>query len=140
MSSGNRLEDWPTRLNQAIQAARWRPFVWGEHDCCLFAANVVRAMTGNDPAADLRGRYRSRSGAGRLIKDAGGLDALVDRMARAAGLSPIPVAYAHRGDPVLVETEGGPALGICCGPRIACATHEGLVFVDRARALKAWRV
>jgi hypothetical protein len=51
-----RYEDWPQRLVAAIEAARGRPFSWGAMDCCLFAADVVLAMTGVDYAAGFRGR------------------------------------------------------------------------------------
>ena len=40
-----RLDDWPTRLNAFIDAARERPFAWGTWDCCTFAAAAVETVT-----------------------------------------------------------------------------------------------
>ncbi len=48
--SPRRRPDWPARLRTIIEAARERPFSWGQHDCCLFASDAIEAMTGVDPA------------------------------------------------------------------------------------------
>ena len=63
-----RKEDWPERLMALIAERRSRPFAWGEQDCALFACDAVAAMTGADPAAWFRGRYRTRRGAYALLK------------------------------------------------------------------------
>jgi len=46
-------------LADYLKGASGRPFVWGECDCCLFAADWIKARTGIDPAAALRGAYAS---------------------------------------------------------------------------------
>ena len=53
-----RYPDWPSRLERYLQAARGRPFSWGENDCALFACGAVAAMTGEDPASRFRAGYR----------------------------------------------------------------------------------
>ena len=63
-----RLEDWPERLAEAIEAANERPFSWGRHDCCLFACDAVMAMTGVDPAKPFRGKYKTKRGAFGVLK------------------------------------------------------------------------
>jgi len=65
-----RAPDWRARLAAFIEARRATPFVWGAHDCCLFAADAVLAMGGPDVAAPLRG-YASRFGALRRLRRAG---------------------------------------------------------------------
>lgn len=55
--------NWHQHLAQTLQAAMTRPFSWGEHDCCLFAADCVQAVTGVDVAADFRGTYTTPLGA-----------------------------------------------------------------------------
>ena len=43
---------WRSALAAYIAETMRKPFAWGLHDCALFAAGAVEAMTGNDPAAD----------------------------------------------------------------------------------------
>ncbi len=42
------------------------------NDCTTFCATWVEMLTGNDPAADLRGSYRTAEGAHAIIDAAGG--------------------------------------------------------------------
>ena len=67
----NRRPDWNAALRGYIDGCRAKPFVWGRFDCALFAADAVRAMTGANIAADLRGRYTSaRTAAARSRRSA----------------------------------------------------------------------
>ncbi len=45
-----RHPQWITRLPETLKNAINRPFVWGEHDCCLFASDCVIAVCNFDPA------------------------------------------------------------------------------------------
>jgi hypothetical protein len=58
-----RLELWPSRLDAVIQAAATRPFAWGEHDCCTFAADCVEAVTGTRVWPADFGTYTTSMGA-----------------------------------------------------------------------------
>jgi hypothetical protein len=100
-----RFENWPERLNALIALRCSRPFAWGEHDCALFACDAVLAMTGADPAAWFRGRYRTRRGAYRLLKTFGGagLAATWEKIAAQRGLPEIAPAFARRGDVLLFD-------------------------------------
>jgi hypothetical protein len=129
-----RYPDWPERLHRFIEDRREAVFCWGAHDCCLFAADALAAITGADLASDLRGKYASRLGAARLLKKHGGLRAIAD-----ARLERIPTLAAGRGDIVLIETPEGDALGVCLGRQIAAQGSEGLVFMGMERAEAAWR-
>jgi len=138
-----RRPDWPDRLHQALEAVREAPFRWGTNDCALFACDVVEAMTGLDLAADFRGRYRSQAGAGVVLKRAcgGGLEALVEARAAEHGIAEVPVAFAQRGDVVLLDSEAGPALGICLGASAALPrADQGFASIDMAAARRAWAV
>lgn len=110
-----RLPDWPTRLAQACEAARDRPLHWGRCDCVTFAADIVLAITGIDPLADLRGLWRSAGGAHRLLSRLGGLEAAVRWRIGAPLAGP---GLAWRGDVVLVLAPAGPALTVCVGDRL----------------------
>lgn len=60
-----RCEDWHARLAAYVFDAGRTPFAYGSHDCALFAAGAVEAMTGTDLAAGWRGIYRTLAGASR---------------------------------------------------------------------------
>lgn len=133
-----RQQGWEARLSALIEVSRTKPFEWGRHDCCLFAADAVMAINGVDPAADLRGNYSSAVQAADLVAKLGGLDAIPP----SAGFEEVPVKYAHRGDVVLCETAGRDVLGVVdmSGLRVAVPGEEGLVFLPIAAGLKAWRI
>lgn len=133
-----RREDWPEELARMLREASSRPFAWGEHDCCLFAADVVQAITGEDHAAEFRGRYTTAAGAARALKryGAGNLVATID-----AKLPRIAPALARRGDVVCKEFEDvGPALGICVGIQSAFASHTGIAMHNTLDCDHAWRI
>jgi hypothetical protein len=134
-----RREDWPSRLAAALEAARDKPFVWGQHDCGLFAADCVLAMTDTDPAALYRGQYadEERARATMLALAGGGLRAA---WTRALGPAMNNVRMARRGDVALVEIGGVEAAGIVVGSRVACTTEGGLVMVPAHRIVAAWAV
>lgn len=128
-----RRSDWPSRLDAYIEQRRRMPFAWGMQDCCQFAREGVRAITGADPAKGwgLR-RYTTARGAASTLKRIGGVSALPAR----AGLEPVRVALARRGD--VVEREG--TLGICIGAHVAFAGEGGLIFTPVLDCTSAWRV
>jgi hypothetical protein len=92
-----RYPDWPERLAAVLAQHQRTPFVWGEHDCCLFAASVVQALTGVDPAAGWRGTYSTEEQAQALIEEAGGLLALATSALGAPRNNP---QLVQRGDVV----------------------------------------
>lgn len=134
-----RREDWPSRLAAALEEARDKPFRWGSHDCGLFAADCVLAMTGTDPAALYRGQYDDEAGARETMQrlSGGGL-----RAAWTAALGPAMnnVRMAKRGDVVLVEVGGVEATGVVVGSRVACLSEAGLAMVPAHRIVAAWSV
>lgn len=140
MAPALRFEDWPLRLDAFLSAARDRPFSWGDNDCALFVADCIGALTGVDPAADLRGRYVDQDSAAAVI-GAGGLSRLVERIASAHGFQSIQPTFAGRGDVVMFTTpEYGVTLGICIGAYIAAPGADGMILFKRSRIERAWRV
>lgn len=135
-----RHEDWPRCLDEAIAVARVQPFAWGRHDCCLFAADCVVAMTGEDPAAAWRDRYDNADDGYALLTERhrGDLAAAVDAV---LGLRLPGPAFAQRGDVVLIDTSNGLALGVCAGRHhLIPAKPVGLVPFRLSQALAAWRI
>lgn len=150
-----RLEDWPQRLEALIQAAENVPSKWGERDCCLFAADVVLALTDVDPAAEFRGKYHDAWGAGGVLRRILGVPAgsrarwfaLIEDAAKKIcefyGFAQIPVAQARRGDIVFVYLPKNSCLGVVAMngtevyvPRIG----KGLMRLPLPKAGPAWRV
>lgn len=131
-----RFEDWPERLNSKLQESKDKPFEWGDHDCCLFAADVALELTGIDYADTFRNKYSNAVEAMFLLKPYGGIEGYVT--SRLGGS--INVAMAQRGDVVTTETEYGIALGVCNGLLSAFVSPSGLVWYETLECLNAWRV
>lgn len=130
-----KLDDWEARLAAVVTQAHHRPFAWGEHDCCLWAADCVQAQTGQDPAAELRGTYADARGAIALVEQLGGLAAIAER----AGPS-VPALMAAHGDIGLVQHEGRDLLALCNGDCWLVVGPFGLLVLPLTAAVKAWRV
>lgn len=132
-----RLHNWPQRLAEAVTAANEKTFGYGLHDCCLFTADVVQAITGVDYAESLRG-YTSEQEAYEIVEHYGSITAMVSAL---LGAEPIHPAHAMRGDVVLAEYGGRETLGICLGAHCAFAqVGVGLRMLPRASASRAWSV
>ena len=135
-----RLPDWDTRMRLAIDGSAYRPFAYGCWDCCLFAADIVEAMTGTDPAAELRGRYADVMEAMRIIRSYGGMAAMLDEL---LGTAPIKPALASRGDVVLLHPpkDGDiEQIGTCLGDAAIVASESGPRFRPMSHAIAAWRI
>lgn len=132
-----RLENWPVLLSGFIERSLQAPFIWGERDCCLFAANAVREITGVDYAQELRGRYKTARKAQELLKASGGVTGIMERTA----LEEVTPLLAQRGDVVLIETDQGSALGIVgMDGNLLAQGPGGLTTLPLQRAVRAWRV
>lgn len=132
-----RKPDWKACLTVYVADQARRPFAPGVHDCALFAAGAVAAMTGSDPAHGWRGRYRTVQGGLRLLRKEG----YADQIAFAASLLPeIPVAFAAPGDLAVVAAPDGPALGVVQGEAVYVLTPGGLGLLPLLGATRAFRV
>lgn len=132
-----RLANWRPRLIAYLAEAAARPFAEGRHDCALFLAGGVAAMTGVDYAAPYRGRYTTTRGGLRILRKAG----FADHVALAAHhLAERPVAFAREGDGAVVPTGDGPALGIVQGAGVYVLSPAGLAVVPLTAAARAFEV
>lgn len=130
-----RLNDWQQRYSDFVALRMSAPFVWGSNDCCLFAADCVKAMTGVEHAKELRG-YETALQAARIIEDAGGLSAIAT-----AALGPsVTPAYAAVGDVVLIENADREMLAICNGVNVIAPGESGIVALGMESALAVWKV
>lgn len=132
-----RLPDWEARLSAFVARHTDRPFEWGTWDCALMATAAAEAMTGEDRAADFRGRYSDRVGSAKALREigAGTLHKTMDSL-----FDPRPVTMARRGDLVGM----GSAIGVCLGRHAIFVGEEdgeaGFVTVPRALWEHAWTV
>ncbi len=132
-----RLPDWQPRLVRWLELSARRPFEPGRHDCALFLAGAVEAMTGVDPAAPFRGRYTTLRGGLRILRKAG----FADHIALAAHhLREIAPRAARPGDGLVVTTPGGLALGLCQGEAVYVLGPERLALMPAGHALRAFEV
>lgn len=131
-----RVAGWRGRLAEYLASVADKPFRPGHHDCALFAAGAVAAMTGADPAAAWRGRYTTLAGGLRVIRrdgHAGPIDLV-------ASLYPA-TKRPQAGDVAVIGTDEGPALGIVQGPaRIYAVAPLGWAIVPHGRASQYFEV
>ena len=127
------------RLHALVLDRHDKPFVWGIRDCCLWAADAAHAVTGRDMASDLRGCYWSARQAIHLVRDRGGMEAMVTaRMGE-----PIDVSEAIDGDVCLLRPEvhecipGLGALGVLWRGSILAQGDKGLA-VHRINNATTW--
>lgn len=128
-----RLADWRPRLVAYVNQVHAQPFAYGSHDCALFAAGAVEAMTGTDLAAKYRGRYTS-------LKEGLKLSRGQHLAVLKSTFEEIPTAFAGVGDIAMIGEVGFPALGIFDGELVLVLREEGLGLMPRAAATKAYRV
>jgi hypothetical protein len=132
-----RYADWRQHLVAYLADAARRPFAQGTHDCALFLAGGVLAMTGQDYAARYRGRYTTTRGGLRILRK----DGFETHVALAAHYLPdLPVALAREGDAAVVPTGDGPALGIVQGEGIYVLGPGGMGVVPLTTAFRAFEV
>jgi hypothetical protein len=139
----HRYSDWPSRLHSYLETRRYAEFAYGSHDCCLFVADAIVAMTGIDVAASFRNTYHSGPGALRRICAYSAFATVEDLVAtvfREHGLPEISPAHAARGDVALLP-ENGHILGLISlsGTVLAAAEHGWLEY-PATIACRAWKV
>lgn len=141
-----RLPDWEPRIAAYLDACAKRPFVFGSHDCALFAAGAVEALTGEDFGAPFRGRYSTVRGYKRALT-AAGYSSIEGPFTAALG-EPVGALMARRGDIVTdgesmgVMWTAGTPVGLFVGGGTAdAAEYEvGLVTLPVRQIVRAWRV
>ena len=130
-----RPDGWEQRLYKSLD--NQSPFVWGQSDCCLFAADAVKAMTGTDPAKEFRGRYKSEKGAARILARLGGLRKAIGSV-MSEEINPL---LAQRGDIVLLNNSGREIAGVIKSRgQISAKGVSGVIELPIRDAVCAWRV
>lgn len=130
-----RLPDWQPRLAALVSQRLRQPLQWGAHDCTMWAADAVLAVTGVDMAAAVRGTYSTEAEAELRLLQAGGLVELCHRH-----LGPVVrTALAQPGDIGLSSVGGTRALVVCGGAHFLAVGARGLVPVPPDDVVRVWR-
>ena len=128
-----RSNDWPTELAKFLLSKRSEPFQWGENDCCLFAADAILAMGGDDVASDVRGRYKTAIGARRIMKNLGAAN-VVELLTQRLGE---PDGKLFRGAIVAVESDGQQVAGVFYH-KPWVLTEQGLQGMSFDSVIQSW--
>lgn len=110
----------------------------GVTDCVLTVADWIVVCGYPDPAKPYRGRYRTALGRERILRNDGGLEAVVEAGAERSGL--FVCANPVRGDVGLIEVFEARFAAICLGRGWAIKSRCGLTVVRPDRIVKAWSV
>lgn len=143
-----RTNHWATREFHHFLLQRTNSkFAWGENDCCLFAADAIKAFTGTDIAADFRGKYNDQPTALAAIRNITGGHTIADAAAWVAkkhGLEERKYPLmAQRGDLVLVKNGDGDLIaGVVHlnGRHVVSVGEDGMKRLSITAAQRAWKI
>jgi GMP synthase-like glutamine amidotransferase len=135
-----RYRDWHKRFRVEADAAQSRAWEWGVHDCCVFVARMVDAISINSYADQLQRKftYSSEAEAAALVKAGGGLRLMVSAYLG----DEVPWGRACMGDVVLtLDGAGTEVLGMCEGSQVlVAAARGGVIPIPFGRSIAAWKV
>lgn len=129
-----RVDDWPSRMFEVVEARRIAPFEWGQNDCVIFAAACIAAITGSNPIADLK-PWKTERTAMKRIAEVGGFEAWLD-----ARYQRVEWYDAMRGDVGLLVQSDGPIIVVNVGNGWCGPSEDGLTTSPHGSVYMAWRV
>lgn len=132
-----RVNNWPDKLAEHVEAWRHKKFRLGRYDCALFCLNAEKAITGSTRFPEFVNAYSSEKGSIEALAGAGfdSMESILD-----SRLEQIKLTMAQRGDVALISTPNGDALSLVLGNQLAAMGKDGLVFLPVSEAKKAWRI
>jgi len=129
--------NWVALLHAEVEAAKLRPFDYGEQNCGLFAAQCIDAIVvGSARVAELKTQFHDEASARAFVEAAGSIEAAVTQRLG----EPKPWWKARRGDVCLLPTPDGPGLGVCVGDMVAMMSLTGIAYFKMDLATAAWSV
>ncbi|MDT8328600.1 MAG: hypothetical protein RQ750_14660 [Roseovarius sp.] len=134
MEGLGRKTDWRAALSLYVKSQIHRPAKIGSHDNFTFVSGCIGAITGNDPARGIRGKYRSEAKARAVFEAMGYLDH-IDYLT--AGRDMVSMSYAQAGDLAIFPAER--MAGLVSGGQIYMMT-DNVQRVALAGAAKFYRV
>lgn len=131
-----RVRDWEIELAKVVEKHIQIPFAYGVSDCYIVCADVVKAITGEEPYENVRD-YTTEAGAAKQLKKHG-FESVED--AWAAKFEEIPPVMAQRGDVCIFDTPNGPAGAPVTSSGAFLKTPDDFMFVTPMGAKRAFRV
>ena len=132
-----RVDQWERRFYEVLEAAASRPLAYGQHDCALFVAQCIKAITGADFGDRFRGTYKTSREAFAVCQAHGSLEALVTARLGPPG----PPRRAKRGDIVAIpHARFGLSLGVCDGLSGIFIGQGGFLIAPRQEFSMSWPV
>lgn len=141
----NLRDRYETEILTALDAIDERPAQWGVDDCALWVANIVKRVTGVDPAATWRGNYADRDGATAVLGSLG-LGFAIRQAAKTMGWRHIDANEADTGDIgiIMVPTPDGSKrpMTMICRVRgwFVGRSEDGFLVLDASAVKSAWAV
>lgn len=134
----HKIPSWAERLTFYVMENQFKPYVWGQHDCVLFAMNGIWVTTGVDPIPEYRvSLWKSEAEARAMLEAEGGLITAMDKRFKRR---PNTQTF-WRGDPVLVyDKDGLPSLALCTGRSCAAPGEEEVLYMPMKDAVIVWAV
>lgn len=129
-------------IESAIDRDAAEAAVWGRDDCALWVANILRAGMPGDPGRDFRRKYRSRSGAYRVIGKRGIVGIVREQARRFRWRRIAEPAKAEIGDIGVLKNPDGTQT-VCLKYRGRFWVARGVVgtaFLPDEKVQLAWRV
>jgi hypothetical protein len=129
-------------ISAFLQCVQRKKFRWGTLDCLLFVSDAMVAQGLPDPAAQWRGKYRTRKQAYGIIEEHGGVVGLFETGMDHAGARRL--SGAKRGCVAVVSPVSGagePMGGVWTGSMWALLPPTGLAMFspECLEVVSSWR-
>lgn len=141
-----RKKDWEKHFSEWCETTARRPFKWGVFDCGLIAASAVEAMTGENPAKNLIGTYKTAKGSVRMMRKmkVKNFSQFAEKL---LGVEPfnaksIGVLYARKGDIGVAKVGPLETFTVHVGNGWYVAGENGVMFAthDQLDLITVWRI
>jgi hypothetical protein len=124
-------------LIKYIESVKDEPFKWGEHNCCIFVNNCLKAYTGKSYMPDVAFNYNDMKSAIKALRSTKS-KSLYNNLIKIFG-NPFNVVRAMRGD-IVYKNDGleGPSIGMCMGNISYFVGEDGLQEIKTLECKSAW--
>ena len=127
--------DGTQQLSEFLHASLSQSFEWGHRDCALWASDWIKAKTGKDPGAPLRGQYSTKEECERITVPYGGVMACVCELMKDFPVTKTP----QEGDIGVIRTPVGPSVAVMTPRGWAWKSERGIAIVQASHVI-AWTI
>lgn len=138
-SNSARVAGWDRALEDLATAHVSITPEWGVSDCLMTAADAIKAVTGEDPLSQFRGKYKTEAGAARKMR-ANGCENVRKVFETYLQLEPVNRLSARRGDVGVISINDEYVAGFICGSGFAVKQPHGLTFFPVTDIDQAYKV